>query len=76
MERSATMSLTLYFHPLLSSFCWKALVALYEADILFEPKLVNLGDRAERAAFQAVWTLAKFPVFGPVLSGRGGAHPC
>lgn len=55
------MALTLYYHPL-SSFCWKALIALYEADIAFEPRLVNLGDPADRAAFQAVWPLAKFPV--------------
>jgi glutathione S-transferase len=55
------MSLTLYYHPL-SSFCWKALIALYEADIPFEPRMVNLGDPADRAAFQAVWPLAKFPV--------------
>jgi glutathione S-transferase len=55
------MSLTLYFHPL-SSFCWKTLIALYDSGIPFEPKLVNLGDPAERAAFQAVWPLAKFPV--------------
>lgn len=26
------MSLTLHYHPL-SSFCWKALIALYENDI-------------------------------------------
>jgi glutathione S-transferase len=55
------MSLTLYFHPL-SSFCWKALIALYEAEIPFEPKVVNLGDAADRAAFAGVWPLAKFPV--------------
>ena len=55
------MSLTLYFHPL-SSFCWKALIALYDADVPFEPRTVNLGDPADRAAFQAVWPLAKFPV--------------
>ena len=55
------MSLTLYFHPL-SSFCWKALIALYEAEIPFEPRVVNLGDPADRAAFQAIWPLAKFPV--------------
>ena len=66
------MSLTLYFHPL-SSFCWKALVALYEADIAFEPKMVNLGDPAERAAFQAVWPLAKFPVLRD--EGRGRTVP-
>ncbi len=55
------MSLTLYLHPL-SSFCWKALIALYEAEIPFEPKVVNLMDPGERAAFEAVWPLAKFPV--------------
>jgi len=55
------MPLTLYYHPL-SSFCWKALIALYEADVAFEPRQVNLGDPEDRAAFQAVWPLAKFPV--------------
>jgi glutathione S-transferase len=63
------MSLTLYFHPL-SSFCWKTLIALYESGIPFEPKLVNLGDPAERAAFQAVWPLAKFPVLRDEVLGR------
>ena len=55
------MALTLYYHPL-SSFCWKALIALYVADVDFEPRQVNLGDAADRAAFEAVWPLAKFPV--------------
>ena len=47
------MPLTLYYHPL-SSFCWKALIALYEADVAFEPRQVNLGDPEDRAAFEAV----------------------
>src|SRR6185437_1647319 len=55
------MSLTLYYHPL-SSFCWKTLIALYEAGVAFEARQVNLGDPADRAAFAAVWPLAKFPV--------------
>jgi glutathione S-transferase len=55
------MPFTLYYHPL-SSFCWKTLIALYEADIAFEPRQVNLSDPADRAAFEAVWPLAKFPV--------------
>ncbi len=63
------MSLTLYFHPL-SSFCWKALIALYDAGVPFEPKVVDLGDPAERAAFQAVWPLAKFPVMRDDARGR------
>jgi len=55
------MSLKLYFHPL-ASYCWKALVALYENGTAFEPVVVDLGDAASRDAFVAVWPLAKFPV--------------
>jgi glutathione S-transferase len=55
------MSLKLYFHPL-ASFCWKALIALYENDVAFEPIVVDLGDAASRNAFAVVWPLAKFPV--------------
>ncbi len=55
------MSLTLYFHPL-ASFCWKALVALYENDTPFEPHIVDLGDAGSRADFTKIWPLAKFPV--------------
>ena len=63
------MTLTLYYHPL-SSFCWKTLIALYEAQLPFEPRLVNLGDPADRAAFQAVWPLAKFPVLRDEARGE------
>ena len=38
-----SMSLTLHFHPL-SSFCWKALIALYDNDIPLTPNSVTLGD--------------------------------
>ncbi len=55
------MSLTLYYHPL-SSFCWKALIGLYENEVPFDPVLVNLGDPDSRAAFLAVWPAGKFPV--------------
>ena len=37
-----SMSLKLYFHPL-ASFCHKALIALYENAIRFEPIIVDLG---------------------------------
>jgi glutathione S-transferase len=55
------MSLKLYFHPL-ASFCWKALIALYENDTPFEPHVVDLGNEAERTAFLKIWPLGKFPV--------------
>ena len=55
------MSLTLHFHPL-SSFCHKALIALYENDTPFTPQIVNLQDEGERSAFRKLWPIGKFPV--------------
>jgi glutathione S-transferase len=55
------MSLTLHFHPL-ASFCQKVLIALYENDTPFTPKLVDLADEAERAALLRLWPIGKFPV--------------
>ncbi|MGJ4927014.1 glutathione S-transferase family protein [Bradyrhizobium sp. HKCCYLS2038] len=63
------MSLTLYYHPL-SSFCWKVLIALYENDVAFTPKLVNLGDAEERAALLKLWPVGKFPVLRDEQSRR------
>jgi glutathione S-transferase len=55
------MTLKLYYHPL-SSFCWKATIALYENDTPFEKVVVDLTDAASRAAFLAVWPIGQFPV--------------
>lgn len=55
------MPLTLHFHPL-SSFCWKALIALYENRTPFTPHLVDLGNAEARAAFVKLWGIGKFPV--------------
>ena len=55
------MSLKLYYHPL-SSFCHKALIALYENGIAFEPISVDLGDEKSSAALRSLWPVAKFPV--------------
>lgn len=55
------MSLELYFHPL-SSFCQKALVALYENDVPFERHIVDLADETSRAEFKQVWPIGRFPV--------------
>jgi glutathione S-transferase len=53
--------LKLYFHPF-ASFCQKALIALYENHVPFEPIIVDLGDEASRTAFEAIWPIARFPV--------------
>jgi glutathione S-transferase len=66
------MALTLHFHPL-SSFCWKALIALYENDTPFTRNLVNLGDPAERAALLKLWPVGKFPVLAD--GGRQATVP-
>ena len=63
------MSLTLHYHPL-SSFCWKALVALYENGAPFTPHMVNLGDPAERAALLALWPIGRFPVLRDEMRGE------
>jgi glutathione S-transferase len=55
------MSLTLHFHPL-SSFCWKALIALYENDTPFTANMVDLGNAAERDALLKLSPIGRFPV--------------
>jgi glutathione S-transferase len=63
------MSLKLYFHPL-SSFCQKALVALYENDTPFEPEIVDLFDAKSSAAFKAIWPIGRFPVLRDEANDR------
>jgi glutathione S-transferase len=55
------MSLKLYFHPL-SSFCQKALIALYENDTPFEAHIVDLADGTSRTDFKKIWPIGRFPV--------------
>ena len=55
------MSLKLYLHPL-SSYCWKALLALYENATPFESVLIDLRDPAMRAEVASLWPFTKFPV--------------
>jgi glutathione S-transferase len=63
------MTLTLYFHPF-SSFCQKVLIALYEHDIPFVPRIVDLSDAAERAMLEALSPIGKFPVLRDEAAGR------
>lgn len=55
------MALTLHFHPL-SSHCHKVLIALYELGLPFEPRVLDLGDAGQRAAFLALWPTGKMPL--------------
>lgn len=55
------MTLTLHYHPL-ASFCHKALIALYELDLAFEPVIVDFGDPASAEAFRKISPMSKMPV--------------
>jgi glutathione S-transferase len=55
------MTLKLYFHPL-SSFCQKALIALYENETPFEPVILDLGKPEHDAQLRKLWPPRKFPV--------------
>ena len=55
------MTLKLYLHPF-SSFCQKALIALYENDTPFEREIVDLMNPVSAAAFKKMWPIGKFPV--------------
>lgn len=64
--------LVLYYHPL-ASFCWKALIALHEKDVAFEPRLVDLADPDSSAEMLSHWPVGKFPVLWD--PARGEAVP-
>ena len=55
------MALELYFHPL-SSYCWKALIALYETGAEFEPIQLDLQNPEHDALLRKLWPPRKFPV--------------
>ena len=55
------MALTLYYHPF-SSFCQKVLIALYELNAPFAPRLIDFSNPDDRADLARAWPMAKFPV--------------
>jgi glutathione S-transferase len=63
------MSLTLHYHPL-ASYCWKALIALYEQEIEFERQIVDLSLPEQRAALTKLSPFTKFPVLEDRATGR------
>ncbi len=64
------MGLRLYYHPL-ASYCWKALIALYEGGVAFEPELIDLQDPEARERFVRMTPLGKFPVLVDEEVGKG-----
>ena len=54
-------ALTLYYHPL-SSYCWKALVALNEHGVDYALRQVDPGDATVGAELAALWPMRRFPV--------------
>lgn len=66
------MGLTFYYHPF-SSFCQKALLALYETGAPFERRVIDLADPDDRAELESQWPLVKFPVLRD--AGRGVTVP-
>lgn len=63
------MTLKLYYHPL-SSYCQKALIALYENDVPFEPVVVDFTDETAAAHLRAMWPVGKFPVLRDETRGH------
>jgi len=55
------MALQLYFHPF-SSYCQKALVALYENAIPFEARLLDGPDSPAARELAGLWPMKRFPV--------------
>jgi glutathione S-transferase len=51
----------LYAHPF-SSYCQKALTALYENDTPFEYRVLSQDDKETMAEFERLWPLQRFPV--------------
>lgn len=68
-RRRNNVALIFYYHPL-SSYCHKALIALYENDTPFEPLLVDLGNETSRSEFYKVWPIGKFPVIKDTSKDR------
>lgn len=53
------MTVTLHEHPF-ASYCWKALIALYEREVQFDRHYV--GDAPDRARLAELWPMASIPL--------------
>jgi len=55
------MAFELYFHPF-SSYCQKALVALYENEVPFESQLLEGPDSPAMRRLAELWPMKRFPL--------------
>lgn len=55
------MPLILFTHPF-ASYCQKVLIALYENETPFTPRILDQSDPSTFAEFEALWPLKKFPL--------------
>ncbi len=55
------MPLSLYAHPF-SSYCQKALIALYENETPFQFRMLSADEPENSAEFEALWPLKRFPL--------------
>jgi glutathione S-transferase len=53
--------LELFAHPF-SSYCWKALIALYEGEVPFTYRLLDPEHPENAAELARLWPIGKFPV--------------
>src|SRR5439155_18260572 len=60
-SKESKMPMKLYAHPF-SSYCQKALIALYENDTSFEFRMLAPGDERAAAEHEALWPLKRIPV--------------
>ena len=60
------MALAFYYHPF-SSYCWKALIPLYEAGTAFTPRRVD--DPETGAELKRRWPIGRFPMLVEETTG-------
>ena len=53
------------YYNVLSTYSQKVLLALYEKNVAFDKKVVQLMDPAGRAAYEAVYPIGKIPLLKP-----------
>lgn len=62
------MTLKLHAHPL-SSYCWKAMIALEEAGLVYDLEIVDLGDPEASARFRQVSPFGMMPALEDTDTG-------